>query len=175
MDHFGEAVAAGYDGGSGREFAPETIARTVDFLHAAAGGGAALEFGVGTGRIALPLARRGVPVHGIDLSPAMTERLRAKPGLPQDRNTVVFGTGPVGWAYTEYDTVTQRADCHYLRVTPDGRGTRRTIPFRYVWPAELDLMARLAGLEARGRWGGWTREPFTRDSRAHVSAWEKHA
>ncbi|NED89832.1 class I SAM-dependent methyltransferase, partial [Streptomyces sp. SID11233] len=77
------AVAAGYDDGGGSEFAAETIARTVDFLHAAAGGGAALELGIGTGRIALPLARRGVPVHGIDLSPAMTERLRAKPGGTQ--------------------------------------------------------------------------------------------
>ncbi|WP_431036258.1 class I SAM-dependent DNA methyltransferase [Streptomyces sp. P6-2-1] len=233
-------MAARYDDGEGPEFVPGTIARTVDFLYAASGGGAALEFGVGTGRIALPLAGRGVPVRGIDLSRAMTDRLRAKPGgaevpvtvgdfaqtvvpgtyalvylvfntlmnlptqeaqlacfrnaarhlapggrfvvevmvpelrgLPHGRNTVVFGTGPEGWAYTEYDTVTQRADCHYLRVTPDGRGSHRTVPFRYVWPAELDLMARLAGLRARERWGGWGHEPFTETSRAHVSVWQK--
>jgi hypothetical protein len=93
--------------------------------------------------------------------------------LPRGRNTVVFDAGPETWACTTYDTVTQRADCHYLRVTPEGRGSRRTVPFRYVWPAELDLMARLAGLRARERWGGWGREPFTEESRSHVSVREK--
>jgi hypothetical protein len=93
--------------------------------------------------------------------------------IPAGQNIVPFRTGPTDWAYTVYDTVTQDATCHYVTVTQDGRGEARTIPFRYVWPAELDLMAQLAGLRLRDRWGGWTREPFTEDSVQHVSVWEK--
>jgi len=78
--YFGERVARHYDQSSGAEFQPDTIERTVDLLAELADGGRALELGIGTGRVALPLARRGVPVHGIDLSRAMTARLRAKPG-----------------------------------------------------------------------------------------------
>src|SRR5213594_2417619 len=78
--YFGDEIAAEYDGSVGSEFDPAVIAATVDFLAALAGDGPALELGIGTGRIALPLAARGVPVHGIDLSRAMVERLRAKPG-----------------------------------------------------------------------------------------------
>ncbi|WP_282204143.1 class I SAM-dependent DNA methyltransferase [Kitasatospora fiedleri] len=244
--YFGEQVAERYDESSGPEFRADVIARTVDVLAELAGGGRALELGIGTGRIALPLARRGVPVHGIELSRAMVRRLRAKPGgesigvtlgdfatakadltadgpfalvflvfntlmnltgqeaqvacfrnaadhlapggrfvvevmvpelrkIPAGQNTVPFRTGPGEWAYTAYDTVTQDATCHYLQVTPDGRGTARTVPFRYVWPAELDLMARLAGLRLRDRWDGWTRTPFTEHSTRHVSVWEKPA
>ncbi len=79
-DHFGEPVAANYDESEGEMFDPAVVARTVDFLAELAGDGAALELGIGTGRIALPLSRRGVRVHGIDLSAAMVARLRAKPG-----------------------------------------------------------------------------------------------
>lgn len=79
-DHFGDEVAAQYDAGLGDRGEPGVIAATVGFLAALAGDGAALELGIGTGRIALPLAERGVPVHGIDLSEAMVARLRAKPG-----------------------------------------------------------------------------------------------
>jgi len=61
---------------------------------------------------------------------------------------------------------------NYVEVAGDG-GEYRSTPFRYVWPAELDLMAQLAGLRLRARWDGWTREPFTSDSRQHVSIWEK--
>jgi hypothetical protein len=61
---------------------------------------------------------------------------------------------------------------HYFDIA-DGRGRYSTIPFRYVWPSELDLMAELAGLRLRERWGGWTREGFTSDSHQHVSIWEK--
>ncbi|MFG2819656.1 class I SAM-dependent DNA methyltransferase [Kitasatospora sp. NPDC048365] len=244
--HFDARVAEHYDESTGAEFQPDTIARTVDLLADLAAGGRALELGIGTGRIALPLARRGVPVHGIDLSRAMAARLRAKPGggeigvsigdfattkvdtaadgpfslvylvfntimnvttqdeqvdcfhnaaehlapggcfvvevivpelrkIPAGQNIVPFETGPTGWAYTVYDTVTQDATCHYITVTEDGRGEVSSIPFRYVWPAELDLMARLAGLRLRDRWSGWTREPFTADSVRHVSVWEKPA
>src|SRR5512142_961246 len=79
-DHFGERAAARYDESSAELFAPEAVEPVVDFLAELAGGGAALELGIGTGRIALPLAARGVRVHGIDLSEAMVARLRAKPG-----------------------------------------------------------------------------------------------
>jgi SAM-dependent methyltransferase len=79
-NYFGESVAARYDASAGEEFEPAVIAATVDFLAPLAGDGAALEFGIGTGRIALPLAERGVPVHGIDLSEEMVARLKEKPG-----------------------------------------------------------------------------------------------
>ncbi len=242
--YFGEDVARRYDEGGGEEFDPEAVRRTVDFLAGLAGDGRALELAIGTGRIALPLAERGVPVHGIDLSRAMVARLRAKPGgrdipvtigdmatatvesgedggfslaylvfntvmnlatqeaqvacfrnaaahlrpggrfvvevmvpelrkIPHGQNVVPFHTGPDGCAYTVYDTVTQDATCHYVTVTGDGRGRVTSTPFRYVWPAELDLMAQLAGLRLRERRGGWSREPFTQDSVRHVSVWEK--
>src|SRR5438128_9110797 len=78
--YFGEHLAATYDEASEEMFAPEVVNPTVDFLAELAGTGRALELGIGTGRIALPLAARGVPVHGIELSKAMAARLRAKPG-----------------------------------------------------------------------------------------------
>jgi hypothetical protein len=78
------------------------------------------------------------------------------------------------WAYDRYDVATQAMSSNYVEVV-DGRGSFWSVPFRYVWPAELDLMARLAGLRLRDRWDGWTREPFTGESRRHVSVWEKPA
>jgi SAM-dependent methyltransferase len=242
--YFGEDVADRYDEDEGEEFQPEVVRRTVDFLAEQAGGGRALELAIGTGRIALPLAGRGVPVHGIDMSRAMVARLRAKPGgehipvaigdmtsttvdgrgefslvylvfntvmnlvtqeaqvacfrnaaahlapggrfvvevvvpelrkIPHGQNIVPFHTGPDGCSYTVYDTVTQDATCHYVTVSEDGRGRVTSTPFRYVWPAELDLMAQLAGMRPRERWAGWTREAFTQDSFRHVSVWEKQA
>ena len=239
-DYFGEGVAATYDGSTG-VFAPGAVNATVDLLAELAGNGRALEFGIGTGRVALPLASRGVPVHGIDLSRAMVARLRAKPGgdavgvrigdfattrvdgtfslvylvfntimnlTTQDAQVACFGNAaahlepggcfvielgvpqlrrlPPGqdilpWRLSEeqivcysYDFATQAMRGHYVNFS-DGRGEYSTIPFRYVWPSELDLMARLAGLRLRERWGGWAREPFTGDSRQHVSVWEKPA
>ncbi len=74
--------------------------------------------------------------------------------------------------FDEIEIATQRLVTHHYRVVGDTVDVR-AIPFRYVWPSELDLMARLAGLELLERWGGWRREPFTSDSRAHVSVWEK--
>ena len=242
--YFGEREAEQYDQPSSPAYQADVIESTVDFLAELAGGGRALELAVGTGRIALPLARRGVPVHGIELSRAMVAQMRAKSGgdtigvtigdmatatvdtkadgafslaylvfntimnltsqeaqvacfrnvaehlapggcfvvevmvpelrkIPAGQNIVPFHTSPTGWAYTAYDTVTQDATCHYIEVTGDGRGSARTVPFRYVWPAELDLMAQLAGLRLRGRWDGWTHKPFTQDSAQHVSVWEK--
>lgn len=238
-DHFGDDVADGYDASVAEMFHPDVIDPAVDLLAELAGGGRALEFGIGTGRIALPLARRGVPVHGIDLSRAMADRLRAKPGgaevavaigdfattrvpggpfalaylvfntignltsqdaqvacfrnaaehlapggdfvvevgvpdlrrLPPGQNAVPFRTGPTRWGFDTYEVATQAMTSHHFRIE-DGRAEYRSVPFRYVWPSELDLMARLAGLRLRDRWDGWTREPFTGESRAHVSVWE---
>jgi SAM-dependent methyltransferase len=238
-NHFDEAVAAGYDASTFDEFRPDVIERTVAFLAELAGSGAALELGIGTGRIALPLSERGVRVHGIDLSPAMVARLRAKPGadaidvtigdfattavdgsfalaylvyntianlttqdeqvacfqnvarhldpggcfvievtvpelqrLPPGETARVFAFSPGYVGVDEIDVVTQRAASHHYWVG-DGRSGTFSTPFRYVWPSELDLMARLAGMTLRERWGGWDRQPFTADSRSHVSVWEK--
>jgi SAM-dependent methyltransferase len=222
-------------------FQSGVVDATVDVLAELAGDGRALELGIGTGRIALPLARRGVPVHGIDLSRAMVARLRAKPGgdavnvtigdfattsldgtfsvaylvfntimnlttqaaqvacfrnvaahldpggcfvievmmpelrkLPPGQNVIPFHASSTRWAFDVYDVATQATSSNYVEVV-DGRGGYRSIPFRYVWPAELDLMAELAGLRLRERWDGWTREPFTHESAQHVSVWEKPA
>ncbi|WP_097253954.1 class I SAM-dependent methyltransferase [Streptomyces sp. Ag109_G2-15] len=238
--YFGEAVAARYDESSAGMFEPEVVAPAVDFLAELAGaGGRALELGVGTGRIALPLRRRGVEVHGIELSRAMVERMRAKPGgaaigvsigdfaatkvagtfsvaylvyntimnltsqdaqvecfrnaadhlepggcfvvevmvpdlrrLPPGQNAVPFRVDDGRLGFDLYDVATQSMSSHHVEVV-DGRGSYLAVPFRYVWPAELDLMARLAGLRLRERWDGWSREAFTGESRQHVSVWEK--
>jgi SAM-dependent methyltransferase len=237
--YFGERVAATYDDSSEGMFDPALVAVVADVLAGLAGGGRALELGIGTGRIALPLADRGVPVHGIDLSRAMVARLRAKPGgdaigvsigdfattrvdgtfrvaylvfntinnlttqaaqvdcfrnaaahlepggcfvievgvpelrrLPPGQNVVPWHVSPTRWAFDIYDTATQAMSSNYVTVD-GGRGEYRSIPFRYVWPAELDLMAQLAGMRRRDRWEGWTREPFTSESGQHVSVWEK--
>jgi SAM-dependent methyltransferase len=239
-DDFGEDVAARYDERSASMFAPEVLEPTVGLLAALAGEGAALELAVGTGRVALPLAARGVPVSGIELSPAMVDQLRRKEGgdridvtigdmattrlpgefrlvylvfntignlvtqdeqvacfanaaahlepggvfvieagvpdlrrLPPGEDARVFSHGPGSVGYDRYiDLVTQQAMSHHF-VT-DGSGVREErFLFRYVWPSELDLMARLAGLSLRDRWAGWDRSPFTGESRAHVSVWEK--
>jgi SAM-dependent methyltransferase len=237
--HFGEGVAATYDETSDAMFQPEVVNPTVDFLAALAGDGRALELGIGTGRIALPLAARGVPVHGIELSKAMIARLRAKPGgegigvtigdfasakpdgtfrlaylvfntimnlttqaaqvacfrnvaahlepggrfvievgvpdlrrLPYGERFVIFDASESHWGMDEYDVEHQGLISHHFQLI-DGRIEKSSGPFRYVWPGELDLMAQLAGLGLRERWAGWRREPFTSDSRQHVSIWEK--
>jgi SAM-dependent methyltransferase len=240
VDHFGERVAARYDDDPVM-FDSAVVGPTVDFLAGLAGNGAALELGIGTGRIALPLAQRGVRVHGIDLSEAMVARLRAKPGAEEIgvtigdfASTVVEGTfslaylvfntimnlttqdeqvacfqnvaahlepggcfvievgvpglqrlppgeifqpftvTPTRLGFDEYDIAAQGLVSHHYSVV-DGSFNLNSVPFRYVWPAELDLMARIAGLALRERWSGWLREPFTSDSTTHVSVWEKPA
>ncbi|KOX20828.1 class I SAM-dependent methyltransferase [Nocardiopsis sp. NRRL B-16309] len=237
--YFGEEIAADYDDSSAAMFAPEAVAPAVDLLAELAGDGAALEFGVGTGRIALPLARRGVPVHGIDLSRAMVDRLRAKPGadavattigdfastrvegdrslvylvfntignlttqdaqvacfenaaahlrpggrfvvevgvpelrrLPAGQQVLPFGQSGTQWAFDVYDCATQAMSSNYVTVD-SGKGSVWSIPFRYVWPSELDLMARIAGMRLVERWEDWNRKPFTHESTEHVSVWEK--
>jgi SAM-dependent methyltransferase len=240
-DYFGERVAARYDESSADLFEPAAVDPVVDFLADLAGHGAALEFGIGTGRIALPLAHRGIRVHGIDLSEAMVARLRAKPGaeqidvtigdfaattvngrfsvaylvfntimnlttqdgqvacfqnvaahlepggcfvievmvpalqrLPPGETVRPFDVTPTHLGFDEYDVASQGLTSHHYSII-DGNLEVGSMPFRYVWPAELDLMARLAGMTLRERWSGWQREPFTSDSTSHVSVWEKPA
>lgn len=237
--YFDEKVAARYDDSSGEMVASHMVDPVVDFLVAACRGGAALEFGIGTGRIALPLSQRGVPVAGIDLSSAMVQRLQQKPGgpdievaigdfadtrvngsfsvvylifntimnlttqaaqvicfrnaahhlepggrfvievavpdlrrLPPGQTDVVFRSDDMGWGIDTYDVVNQGMVSHHLNVV-DGGMERLSVPFRYVWPAELDLMAELAGMTLRERYGNFSRDPFTSESRQHVSVWEK--
>lgn len=237
-NHFDTEVAERYDEDSAEMFAPEVLGPTVDVLAELARGLPALELAVGTGRVAIPLAERGVEVHGIELSEAMADRLRAKPGgaavgvtigdmtearvagrfglvylvfntignvTTQDGQVAVFEnaaahlepggcfvieTGvpilrrlPPGGRFAvfdhadrhvgidEYDVASQLMWSHHYS-SEDGTTYRRSsVPFRYVWPAELDLMARIAGLELRERWADWHRSPFTSESTGHVSVW----
>ena len=216
----------------------------VHFLADRAGRGVVLELGVGTGRLALPLSRRGVPVHGIELSEDMVAPLRAKPGsesigvtigdfattqvsgalgtftlaylvrntimnlttqdeqvacfrnvaahlapggcfvievlvpdlrrLPPGDTVHAFTLTPTHLGFDEYDVAPQSVVSHHYFVTEDGMETF-SAPFRFVWPSELDLMARLAGMTLAERWGDWDRTPFTSESRSHISVWEKRA
>jgi SAM-dependent methyltransferase len=238
---FDRRIASSYEAKWPELFQPAAIDPVVDFLAGLAGAGAALELGIGTGRIALPLARRGVRVHGIDLSPDMVAELRARPGaeavgvtvgdfattrvggsfrlaylvrntimnltsqddqvacfqnvaahlevgghfvievrvpalrrLPPGETVRAFTVTPAHLGFEEYDVATQIAFSHHWWVT-EGEVETLSAPFRYVWPSELDLMARIAGMRLRERWSGWRREPFTSDSGQHVSVWEKLA
>jgi SAM-dependent methyltransferase len=238
-DHFGERVARTYDADVSAQFDGAHVESVVEFLADMAGSGPALELGIGTGRIALPLAQRGIEVHGIDLSPAMVKRLREKPGgaaiavtigdfatasvsgrfalaylvfntimnltslaeqvacfqnvaahledggrfvievgipqlrrLPPGDTVRAFEVSETHLGFDEYDVASQRLVSHHYSMI-DGRWEAHSIPFRYVWPSELDLMARLAGLTLRERWASWRREPFTSDSDQHISVWEK--
>lgn len=217
---------------------PAALAPTIDLLAELADGGPALEFAVGTGRVALPLAARGVSVHGLDLSEPMVERLRVKPGSADvavtvgDMTTAVVGSGfalvylvansimnvttqqeqlavfanaaahlrPGGRFVIELivpqlqhvppgdsarvftldrdhvgietfdDLVGQIAwSHHWMHV--QGRLVRHSAPYRYIWPAELDLMGRLAGFELESRHADWAGSPFTADSPSHVSVY----
>jgi SAM-dependent methyltransferase len=239
-DWFGAEVAATYDDRVAERFAEAVVEPAVDMLADLAGDGAALELGIGTGRIALPLAARGITVHGIDLSEAMVERMRAKPGGDAIGVTIGdFATVKVDGAFTvaylvfntinnlttqaeqtacfanaaghlapgghfvievgvpqvqrlsagqtivvddlsedhlgldEYDVVSQGLVSHHFNRDPDGRYALRSIPFRYVWPAELDLMARLAGMTLVHRWADWDRTELTVESTSHVSVWQR--
>ena len=231
---FGERVAAHYDERSG-----DAPAAVIDVLAELAGDGAALELAIGTGRIALPLAERGVRVAGIDSSEAMLRRLRAKPGadrieavagdmaaarvdgefslvflvfntisnlttqdaqvacfqnaadhlrsggrfviennvpalqsLPPGQTVLPFRADHEGFSYDVYDVVTQNFSSQHFYIV-DGRLEAFPVDFRYAWPAELDLMARLAGMRLEHRWAGWRREPFTALSPGHVSVYLK--
>jgi SAM-dependent methyltransferase len=237
--HFHEGVARTYDDSESEMFQPNVVDPAVLMLAELAGGRRTLELGIGTGRIALPLARRGISVHGIDLSRAMVMRLQAKPGgesigvtigdfattrvdgsfslvylvfntimnlatqsaqvacfrnaaehlapggcfvvevmvpdlrrLPPGQDAVPFRVSPSHLSFDVYDVATQGMTSNHVEIE-NGHAEYRIVPFRYVWPSELDLMAELAGLRLRERAEGWQHEPFTSESRQHVSIWEK--
>jgi SAM-dependent methyltransferase len=240
-DYFGERVAERYDESTADLSVPDVVDPVVNFLIDLAFDGTALELGIGTGRIALPLAQRGVRVHGIDLSDAMVAKLRSKAGadqisvtigdfatttvegrysiaylvfntimnlttqdeqvacfrnvaahlqpggcfvievmvpdlqrLPPGERVRAFTVSATRLGFDEYDVASQGLISHHYWAV-DGKLEGDSMPFRYVWPAELDLMARLAGMSLRERWSGWNREPFTSDSTSHVSVWQKSA
>jgi SAM-dependent methyltransferase len=237
--YFGAEVAAHYDDPESPVFQAEQINPAVELLAGLAADGRALEFAIGTGRIALPLAERGVPVSGIELSRAMVDQMRAKPGgadievavgdmttttvagefalvylvfntimnltsqraqtdcfrnaarhlapggrfvievmvpdlrrLPPGQDAVPFEVSDRHLGFDTYDTVTQAMTSHHVRFV-DGQPRYGAVPFRYAWPAELDLMAELAGMRLENRWQNWAGEPFTGESRSHVSVWQK--
>ncbi|MHA6628078.1 class I SAM-dependent methyltransferase [Pseudonocardia sichuanensis] len=219
-------------------FAPEVLEPTVDRLVELAGGGRALEFAIGTGRVAVPLAARGVPVTGIELSRPMIDRLRTKvdeasvpvvvgdmataralgsyalvylvfntisnlltqaeqvacfrnaarhlaPGgrfvielevpelrvLPPGREATVFHSEPGYVGLDTYDVVNQRMVSHHFRFSDGRQAELFRSPHRYIWPAELDLMAQLADLELESRHADWAGSAFTAESRSHVSVY----
>jgi SAM-dependent methyltransferase len=229
---FGERVAASYD-----ERSEPPSAETVDFLAALAGDGAALEFAIGTGRVAVPLAARGIRVAGIDNSAAMLKRLREKTteieavegdmattrvdgefslvflvfntisnlttqdaqvacfanaaahlrsggrfviengvpslqSLPPGQTVLPWRADPEGFSYDVYDVVTQNFSSQHFYIV-DGKLEAFPVEFRYAWPSEMDLMARLAGMRLEHRYAGWDRAPFTALSPSHVSVWQK--
>jgi SAM-dependent methyltransferase len=237
--YFDERVAKQYDATSTEMFDPSVVDPAVSFLADLAGSGAALELGIGTGRIALPLSRRGIRVHGIDLSPAMVAQLQAKPGadgigvtigdfadtrvdgtftlaylvyntimnlttqdeqvecfrnvaahlepggrfvievgipslqrLPPGETFRAFTVTPTHLGFDEIDVATQIAYSHHYFVA-DGTCEIFSAPYRYVWPSELDLMARIAGMTLSERWSDWNREPFTSASTTHISVWRR--
>ncbi|MEU5364237.1 class I SAM-dependent methyltransferase [Streptomyces sp. NPDC005925] len=231
-------TARRYDTPGTGMFAPEVLEPTVDRLAALAGTGAALEFAVGTGRVAVPLAGRGVPVAGVELSPHMVERLRTKadetsipvavgdmttsvvpgeytlvylvyntisnlltqtaqvacfrnaarhltPGgrfvvelwvpelrnLPPGQAATVWQSEPGYIGLDTYDVLNQLVESHHFRFDDTEQARLFRSPHRYVWPAELDLMAQLAGFELESRHADWTGSPFTAESRSHVSVY----
>jgi SAM-dependent methyltransferase len=241
VSSYGEHWADIYDEFTRWRFGPEATDEAVSFLAERAGPGPILELGIGTGRIALPLAERGIEVQGIDASEAMVDRLRAKPGgeaipvtigdfadvavegtfslvfvvfntlfalLTQDDQLRCFANVAarladggafvveafvpdltrydsdqrVGALHMETDTAwleashhdmaSQRVSSQIMRVSEEGVRLH-PVELRYAWPSELDLMARLAGLRLRERWGGWQKEPFGSASASHVSVYEK--
>jgi SAM-dependent methyltransferase len=237
---WGQDLAEIYDKTNAAGFEPSVLDPMVDLLAELAHGGPALEFAVGTGRVALPLSARGVRVQGIELSEPMAEQLRAKPGADavpvtvgdmtttrvagrftllylvantimnvttQEEQVAVFANaaahlepggcfvvevivpqlrrvppGEVGRVFTfeadhigieTFDDIVGQVAWSHHWIEVDGRLVRHSAPYRYVWPSELDLMARLAGLERRDRWASWDRAPFTSDSQSQVVVYEK--
>ena len=92
--------------------------------------------------------------------------------LPPGETLLPLYVGETSWGFDEFDVANQGLISHHFELV-QGQVERNSIPFRYVWPSELDLMAELAGMRLRERWSGWKREPFTSESRKHVSVWEK--
>jgi SAM-dependent methyltransferase len=239
-DVWDAATAAAYDETSAFMYAPEVLDPAVEFLAALAGAGPALEFAIGTGRVALPLIDRGVPVTGIELSRPMVEQLHRKradvpvvvgdmatatapgqfslvyvvwnsignlrtqaeqvacfanaarhlapgghfvvelgvPGIrrmPPGQVAVPFHVGRSHLGVDTYDPVTQQGTSHHYWRAADGAVRYAASNFRYIWPAECDLMGRLAGLDLDRRIADWRGTPFTAESDSHVSVWRKPA
>jgi SAM-dependent methyltransferase len=239
---WGREIAEVYDETYASKFESTAIARTLDVLVELAGDGPVLEFAVGTGRVALPLSARGVSVHGIELSPYMTEQMRRKPGADavpvttgdminttvhgpfslvylvantimnvttQDEQRAVFVNaaahlvsggcfvielvvpqlrrlppGELGRVFTlepdhvgleTFDDVVDQISWSHHWMAVEGRLVRHSAPYRYIWPAELELMAKMAGFRLRDRWADWNRSPFTSHSASQVVVFEKHA
>jgi len=239
QDEIWDAHAArNYDSPGTGMFAPDILDPVVDRLAALAGDGAALEFAVGTGRVAIPLAERGVPVTGIELSRPMIDQLRTKaddgtvpvvegdmatatapgrfslvylvyntisnlltqaeqvacfrnaarhlsPGgcfvielwvpelrtLPPGREATVWHSEPGYIGLDTYDVLRQRVVSHHFRFGEGRQAELFRSPHRYIWPAELDLMAQLAGMRLESRHADWTGGEFTAGSRSHVSVY----
>ena len=238
-NYFDGWIAEQYEALWPDSFDAEVVEAAVSFLAELARNGRVLELGVGTGRVAVPLSRRGIRVSGIELSPAMVERLRShdasskidvtigdfattrvagsfrvaylvsntimnlttqdeqvqcfcnvaahlEPGgcfvvevivppwqrVPPGETMIPFDLSPGHLGVDEIDVATQNSWSHHSWFL---NGTTRTfsVPFRNVWPSELDLMARLAGMALRERWSDWSREPFTATSASHISVWQK--
>ena len=239
-DLWDEETAARYDERAAEKFAPAVLDPAVDFLARLAGLGPALEFAVGTGRVAIPLVARGISVTGIDLSQPMLDELRRKipedqlpvvvgdmsttrveglfslvyvvwnsignvrtqaeqvevfrnaarhlapggrfaielwiPGirrLPPGQTAVLFEVSDRHVGFDTYDMTTQQGTSHHYWREDDGTTSYSFSNFRYIWPAECDLMAQLAGLELEQRVADWDGSPFTSDSESHVSVWRK--
>lgn len=237
-DYWDEDAAATYDQNCAFMFAPEVLDPAVDFLAALAGSGPALEFAVGTGRVAVPLAERGTRVSGIELSQPMVDALQNKgadipvvvgdmatatapgafslvylvwngignlrtqaeqvacfrnaarhlvpgghfvielwiPGIrrfPPGQEAVPFHVGEHHAGFDTYDLTTQQGTSHHYLRSDDGTVTYGASNFRFIWPAECDLMAQLAGMELERRVADWRGNPFTNDSESHVSVWRK--
>ena len=231
-------TAEHYDESSGFMFAPEVLQPAVQLLEELAGSGPALEFAIGTGRVAIPLVERGVPVSGIELSQPMVDQLHEKradiPVLVGDMATstvpgefslvyvvwnsignlrtqaeqvacfrnaahhlvpggrfvielsipasgasrpvragVPFHVGQHHVGFDTYDMTTQQGTSHHYRRHSDGTVTYGASNFRYIWPAECDLMAEIAGMSLERRTADWHGNPFTNDSASHVSVWRK--
>jgi SAM-dependent methyltransferase len=231
-------AAQDYDTPGTGMFAPAVLGPTVDRLADLAGGGRALEFAVGTGRVAVPLFERGIPVTGIELSVPMVDQLRAKvdeatipvvvgdmatacapgrfalvylvfntisnlltqpeqtacfrnaarhlaPGgrfvielwvpelrrLPPGQQATVWQVEPGYICLDTYDVLHQQVVSHHIRFDEDKRAQLFRSPHRYIWPAELDLMAQLAGFELESRNADWVGAEFTANSRSHVSVY----
>ena len=238
-NYFDDWVASRYEVLWPHLFDPHVVEPAVSFLADLAGDGRALELGIGTGRLALPLHRRGIRVDGIELSAAMVEQLHAQPGstgidvtigdfamtkadglftlaylvrntimnlttqdaqvdcflnaashlepggffvievvvppwqrLSPGETVIPFDVSPAHLGFDEIDVATQSSWSHHYWFV-EGETKTFSAPFRYVWPSELDLMARLAGMALRDRWSDWHRAPFTSASRSHVSVWQK--
>ena len=239
-DVWDDETAALYDEQEHAMFAPEVVEPAVDFLFRLARFRPALEFAIGTGRIGIPLMRRGLPVIGIELSPSMAQRLRTKvseadlPVVVGDMTTAAvpgeFGLVFLVWnsitnlrtqmeqvecfrnaarhlapggrfvvelfvpplrrfppglvavpfevseahsGFDTFDLATQECNSHHYTRQPNGTIRYSVGHFRYIWPAECDLMAQLAGMELESRVEDWNGKPFTSDSEKHVSVWRK--